>query len=93
MFNLFAECINRAPSLIISNTNYVKKVVFPLEILPWVSMGAALFHSIISLFVWLIVYVIFYGIPHLTFCKMMCTHSSTVLFSVSMMTSGLSGAS
>lgn len=66
MFNLFAECINRAPSLIISNTNYVKKVVFPLEILPWVSMGAALFHSIISLFVWLIVYVIFYGIPHLT---------------------------
>ena len=66
MFNLFAECINRAPSLIISNTNYVKKVVFPLEILPWVSLGAALFHSIISLFVWLIVYVIFYGIPHLT---------------------------
>ena len=66
MFNLFAECINRAPSLIISNTNYVKKVVFPLEILSWVSMGTALFHSVISLCVWLIAYVIFFGIPHLT---------------------------
>ena len=31
---LFAECVNRAPLLIVSNANYVKKVVFPLEILP-----------------------------------------------------------
>src|SRR3954469_24386518 len=35
-FNLFAECVNRAPNLILSNANYVKKVVFPLEILPLV---------------------------------------------------------
>ena len=34
---LFAECINRAPGLILSNVNYVKKVVFPLEVLPWVA--------------------------------------------------------
>ncbi len=33
IFNLFSECINRAPVLILSNVNYVKKVVFPLEIL------------------------------------------------------------
>jgi lipopolysaccharide transport system permease protein len=46
---LFAECINRAPSLILSNINYVKKVVFPLEILPWVVMGSALFHLLVSL--------------------------------------------
>jgi lipopolysaccharide transport system permease protein len=46
---LFAECVNRAPSLILSNVNYVKKVVFPLEILPWVAMGSALFHAMISL--------------------------------------------
>lgn len=45
---LFAECINRAPSLILSNVNYVKKVVFPLEILAWVAMGSALFHAFIS---------------------------------------------
>lgn len=48
---LFAECINRAPSLILSNVNYVKKVIFPLEILPWVAFGSALFHTCISLVV------------------------------------------
>src|SRR4029079_10910412 len=37
---LFSECVNRAPSLILSNPNYVKKVVFPLEILPCVAMGS-----------------------------------------------------
>lgn len=51
---MFAECINRAPSLIISNVNYVKKVIFPLEILPWVAFGSALFHTSISLLVLLL---------------------------------------
>lgn len=46
--SLFAEVLNRAPSLILSNVNYVKKVVFPLEILPIIAMGAALFHGLIS---------------------------------------------
>ena len=66
VFNLFSECFNRAPGLILSNVNYVKKVVFPLEILPWVSLGAALFHASISLCVWLVAYLIYFGIPHLT---------------------------
>lgn len=51
---LFSECVNRAPGLILSNVNYVKKVVFPLEILPWVAMGSALFHAVINLTVLLI---------------------------------------
>lgn len=51
---LFAEVLNRAPSLIQSNANYVKKVVFPLEILPVISLASALFHSMISLLVLLI---------------------------------------
>ncbi|MBV9127755.1 MAG: ABC transporter permease [Verrucomicrobia bacterium] len=34
VFNVFAECVTRAPSLMLLNTNYVTKVVFPLEILP-----------------------------------------------------------
>jgi lipopolysaccharide transport system permease protein len=45
---LFAECVNRAPGLILGNVNYVKKVVFPLETLPWVAMGSALFHTLVS---------------------------------------------
>lgn len=62
-FNLFSECINRAPSLILGNVNYVKKVVFPLEILPIVTLGSAAFHFLISLLVWLIFYAIFFGVP------------------------------
>ncbi|MBS4095587.1 MAG: ABC transporter permease [Sulfuricella sp.] len=54
VFNLFSECVTRAPSLVLSNTNYVKKVIFPLEILPWVSLGSSLFHAAISLVVLLI---------------------------------------
>lgn len=57
--SLFAEVLNRAPSLILSNVNYVKKVVFPLEILPVVAMGAALFHTFISLVVLLAAFGIF----------------------------------
>jgi lipopolysaccharide transport system permease protein len=55
---LFAECANRAPSLVMSNSNYVKKVVFPLEILPVITLGSALFHSCISLVVLLIAQVL-----------------------------------
>jgi len=56
---LFAECVNRAPGLIIANTNFVKKIVFPLDILPVVVLGATLFHSAISLIVLLLVQMIF----------------------------------
>ena len=47
----FAECINRAPSLIVNQPNFVKKVVFPLEVIPWVGVVAALFHAAIGLVV------------------------------------------
>ena len=66
LFNLFSECIARAPSLILQNSSYVKKVVFPLEILPMVSLGSALFHFAISLGVWFIFYAFIFGMPHLT---------------------------
>lgn len=66
VFNLFAECITRAPSIILSNVNYVKKVVFPLEILPAVALASALFHGLISLGVWLVAYALFFGVPHAT---------------------------
>lgn len=63
---LFAEVLNRAPGLILSNVNYVKKVVFPLEILPIISMGVALFHSLISFGVLLIAFFLFNGHLHWT---------------------------
>lgn len=45
---LFAECLNRAPGLVLAQPNYVKKVVFPLEIFPWVALASALLHFIVS---------------------------------------------
>jgi lipopolysaccharide transport system permease protein len=52
---LFAECANRSPTLIIENTSFVKKVVFPLEILSWSAVGSALFHLLVSTLVLLII--------------------------------------
>lgn len=61
---LFAECVNRAPGLIIANVNYVKKIIFPLELLPWVAFGSALFHSAISVLVLFLAQLIFnHSIP------------------------------
>jgi len=47
-FNIFTECVGRASTIILSVPNYVKKVVFPLEILPISILGAALFHGLVS---------------------------------------------
>ena len=66
MHGLLAEVLNRAPGLILGNINYVKKVVFPLEILPVISMGAALFHSLASMLVLLVALIIIDGNLHWT---------------------------
>jgi len=66
VYSIFADNINRAPTLIISNTSYVKRVVFPLEILPVIGMGASVFHAMVSLVVWLLAYIFLVGVPHLT---------------------------
>ena len=64
--SLLAEVLNRAPTLVLSNSNYVKKVVFPLEILPVVALGAALFHACVSLVVLLVAFFVFNGFLHWT---------------------------
>jgi len=66
VYAIFADNINRAPTLILANSSYVKRVVFPLEILPVVAMGASVFHALVSLAVWLLAYVLLIGTPHLT---------------------------
>lgn len=61
IFNLFSEIMNRAPYLILSNISYVKKIIFPLELLPLVSIGTVLFHSILTLLVLLVIHFLFKG--------------------------------
>lgn len=55
---LLAECVTKAPGLIVGNASYVKKVIFPLEILPWIAMASTLFHTMVSLLVWGLFFVI-----------------------------------
>jgi lipopolysaccharide transport system permease protein len=52
--SILSEALNRAPNLIVSNVNYVKKVVFPLDMLPVISLGAVLFHALVSVLVLLV---------------------------------------
>ncbi len=49
LFQFFAEVLGISPTLIVGNPNFVKKVVFPLEILPAATVGGAVFHLGISL--------------------------------------------
>jgi lipopolysaccharide transport system permease protein len=84
VFNLFSECLNRAPGLILGNVNYVKKVIFPLEILPVVALGAAAFHFMVSLAVWLGFYLIFFGAPHLAILQL-----PLVILPLILMTAGI----
>ena len=52
VFNLFSECIGKAPTLVLSQPSYVTKVIFPLELLSAVAVGAAAFHACTSRWCW-----------------------------------------
>lgn len=66
VFNVFSEVMNKAPTLIIANPNFVKKVVFPLELLPVIAVSTALFHALIGVAVWFFGYLLFFGTPNAT---------------------------
>lgn len=63
---LFAETLSRAPTLIVANVSYVKKIVFPLEILPVIALGVALFHAAVSVAVLTVFFVLANGYIHWT---------------------------
>src|SRR5690606_27703672 len=58
----FAECMVRAPGLMQGNANYVKKVIFPLPVLPWSVVWSALFHMGMNLLVFVLLAGLVYGI-------------------------------
>jgi len=58
LYNFFAESLGRAPSLILAHQNYVKNVIFPLEMLPAVMVTSALLTLIATLLVILLLQVV-----------------------------------
>lgn len=64
--NFFAECAGRAPVLMLSNVSYIKRVVFPLEILPVVLLLSAAFDLVLSLIVLVLIFIPVLGLPFAT---------------------------
>lgn len=60
-FNLFAETVSAAPGLIIKYPNFVKRVVFPLEVLPVARFLSNLVQSGLSFVVFLVAVVLLRG--------------------------------
>jgi lipopolysaccharide transport system permease protein len=63
VFWIFSESVGRAHLTILQNAGYVKRSVFPLEILPWASLGAALARAALSLSIFTLFHAIFRGLP------------------------------
>lgn len=86
IFNLFREVTAGAPRLILKNVNYVKKVVFPLEVLPLVSILSGLYHLAVSIFILSLIYIISNGHIHLEvmYIPLILTPYVIMLFGVSM---------
>src|SRR5215471_18475855 len=61
VFGIFSECVNRSPALMLQNPGFIKRVVFPLEGLPWVMLCSSLFHAAVSLVVLAIVMLLVMG--------------------------------
>lgn len=56
----FAECFSRSPRLMVDNTNYVKRIIFPLHVLPWTVALSALFHTAMNMMVFVVLAALVY---------------------------------
>jgi lipopolysaccharide transport system permease protein len=59
----FAECLIRAPQLVLANPNFVKRVIFPLDVLPWSMILSATFHALVNMLVFAVLHAITAGPP------------------------------
>jgi lipopolysaccharide transport system permease protein len=67
VFYLFSEVLTKAPTMVVSNANYVKKVVFPLEVLVVSGLLAGLFNLLVGCGVWLAFWCVMkLALPHVT---------------------------
>ncbi len=66
LYSVFAECVNEAPALLVVNQVYIKQLIFPTEILAWVSLLTSLFSFSASALLLLGFYCFVHGSPPLT---------------------------
>ena len=66
LYSVFSDCINEAPSLMIENKLYIRQLVFPVEVLPWVSVLSSLFPLSVNFVILMLFYGLFLGAPSLS---------------------------
>jgi len=67
---LLAECLVRSPGIIATNTQFVKKVVFPLEVFPLMIVSTAVFHFVIGFLLLFVFNTLAHGEVHPTILLM-----------------------
>lgn len=77
-----SDCLNRAPMLVAGSPNYVKRVVFPLELLAWSMVGSALFQAGLNVAVLIVAAVIAKGVPPLTALLLPVVWAPMVIFAL-----------
>ena len=77
--SLLAECITRAPTVIVSQSNLVKRVVFPLAVLPCVMVASTLFNACLSILVLLIFVLVTQHTLHVTILYLPLLYAPYVL--------------
>lgn len=82
VYGIVAEPLNRAPGLVLENVTYVKKIVFPLEVLPVVALISALVTALVSFAAFLAVFVLLYGPPPPTIVLLPAVLLPLVLFAL-----------
>lgn len=65
LFNVLAEVLGRSTSAINSNANFVKKMVFPISLLPLICVASALINFCFSFMIWFIFVIIVKALPNL----------------------------
>ena len=66
VFWLISESVAGAPRVIAGHPSYVKKVVFPLEVLPVIAVSTATFHTVVRFLVFVLAYRLIEGNLHAT---------------------------
>ena len=82
VFGIFAEVVSRAPLLIINNPTYIKRVVFPVEILVPTLFGAALFNAFLSFVILILAIFVLKGSLSLTILYLPLVLTPLIFFSL-----------
>ena len=66
LYSIFSDAVTEAPSLLVQNRLYIRQLIFPTEVLAWISILSGLFHFGINALILTLFYAWVIGPPSLT---------------------------